>query len=146
MDINFLGMQQLQQGRVPFGSASPLPGLNAGERSGGFEEILRRSQNPQASSQAEEAAPRRPNLPAIVQNEKLYELCVELETFMLKTLINSMRSTVMKSDLIDTGMAGQIYEDMLYDEYTKSFAQNANLGFAELAYRELTGNRNMSRF
>ena len=52
-----------------------------------------------------------------------------------------MRGTVQKTKLIDTGFAGEVYEDMLYDEYAKSFAQNANLGFAEMAYRELSGYR-----
>ncbi|MDR0551743.1 MAG: rod-binding protein, partial [Spirochaetaceae bacterium] len=49
--------------------------------------------------------------------------------------------TVEKSKLIDTGFSGEIYEDMLYDEYTKSFSKNANFGLAELAYLELTGQR-----
>jgi flagellar protein FlgJ len=32
-----------------------------------------------------------------------------------------------------------MYEDMLYDEYAKSFAKNAGFGLAEMAYRELSG-------
>jgi flagellar protein FlgJ len=31
-----------------------------------------------------------------------------------------------------------MYEDMLYDEYAKDFAKNANFGLAEQAYRQLT--------
>jgi flagellar protein FlgJ len=52
-----------------------------------------------------------------------------------------MRNTVQKSGLLDEGFAGDIYEDMLYDEYAKSFSKNANFGLAELAYLELTGQR-----
>ena len=48
-----------------------------------------------------------------------------------------MRSTVQKTKLIDTGFAGEMYEDMLYDEYAKSLAKNANFGFAEMAYKDL---------
>ena len=77
----------------------------------------------------------------IDRNSKLFEMCQEFETFLLKTLVNSMRDTVQKSELLDTGLAGKIYEDMLYDEYTKDFARNAGLGFAELAYLDLTGQR-----
>ena len=75
--------------------------------------------------------------PEIDRNSKLFEMCRELETFLLKNLVTSMRNTVQKSGLMDSGFAGKFYEDMLYDEYTKSFANNAGLGFAEMAYREL---------
>ena len=79
--------------------------------------------------------------PVIDKTDKLYEQCEALETFLVKTLITSMRNTVQKSEFIDTGFAGEIYEDMLYDEYTKGFTKNANFGLAELAYLELTGQR-----
>ncbi|MDR0656330.1 MAG: rod-binding protein, partial [Treponema sp.] len=63
------------------------------------------------------------------------------ETFLIKNLITSMRSTVQKSELLETGFAGKMYEDMLYDEYAKEFSKSANFGFAELAYLELSGQR-----
>ncbi|GHU63247.1 hypothetical protein FACS189445_6500 [Spirochaetia bacterium] len=37
--------------------------------------------------------------------------------------------------------AGKMYEDMLYDEYAKTYTENANFGLADLAYLELTGQR-----
>jgi flagellar protein FlgJ len=77
----------------------------------------------------------------IDKTDKLYEQCVELEIFLVKTLISSMRNTVQKSGLLDEGYAGKMYEDMLYDEYAKDFAKNANFGMAEMAYLELTGQR-----
>jgi flagellar protein FlgJ len=77
----------------------------------------------------------------IDKTSKLFEMCQEFETFLLKNLISSMRDTVQKSELLDTGFAGKVYEDMLYDEYTKDFAKNAGFGFAEMAYLELTGQR-----
>ncbi|GHV89151.1 hypothetical protein AGMMS50267_15110 [Spirochaetia bacterium] len=79
--------------------------------------------------------------PVIDKTDKLYEQCEQLEMFLLKTLVSGMRKTVQKSELIDTGFAGEMYEDMLYDEYTKDFSKNANFGLAELAYTELTGQR-----
>ena len=77
----------------------------------------------------------------IDKTDKLYEQCVELEIFLVKTLISSMRNTVQKSGLINEGFAGKMYEDMLYDEYARDFAINANFGMAEMAYLELTGQR-----
>jgi flagellar protein FlgJ len=34
-----------------------------------------------------------------------------------------------------------MYEDMLYDEYAKTYTENAKFGLADLAYLELTGQR-----
>jgi flagellar protein FlgJ len=73
----------------------------------------------------------------IDKNDELYQLCLELETFLVKNLLNSMRSTVQKSGFADDSFAGKMYEDMLYDEYAKDFTKNANFGLAEQAYRQL---------
>ena len=73
----------------------------------------------------------------IDKNDKLYELCLELETFLVKNLLTSMRNTIQKSGLIDESFAGKMYEDMLYDEYAKDFTRNANFGLAEQAYKQL---------
>jgi len=145
MDINLLGMQHFNQTNNPF-SPSMAPVLNSG---GGFEEILRRVQSTGQTLQAgrqdanagDVPVPRNPNLPSIVRDTELYELCLELETILIKNMLRGMRNTVQKSNLIDTGFAGEIYEDMLWDEYAKVFTRNAHLGFAEMAYRDLSGRR-----
>jgi peptidoglycan hydrolase FlgJ len=77
----------------------------------------------------------------IDKTDKLYEQCLELETFLVKNILNAMRKTVNKSDLINTGFAGEFYEDMLWDEYSKEYTKNAGFGLADLAYLELTGQR-----
>ena len=135
MDISAISSQYMNSGYIPLSNNSPVPapqGLGAGGN-GGFEELLRKAQ----SKQAEPPKPAINKTP-IDKTDKLYELCMELETFLVKNLIKSMRSTVQKSDLIKSGFAGDMYEDMLYDEYAKQYARNANFGFAEMAYRELS--------
>ena len=97
---------------------------------GGFAAIL--------DAAGEKKAPR---APVIDKTDKLYEQCAALETFLIKNLLTSMRNTVQKSGFIDEGFAGKMYEDMLYDEYAKTYAQSADFGLAELAYLELTGQR-----
>jgi flagellar protein FlgJ len=108
-----------------------------------FEDLLKRT----AASQTEAPDPsvmqaaNTSKTAVIDKTSKLYEQCLELEIFMVKTLISSMRNTVQKSNLIDEGFAGKMYEDMLYDEYTREFTKSANFGMAELAYLELSGQR-----
>jgi flagellar protein FlgJ len=74
-------------------------------------------------------------------DQKLYEQCEALEGFLIKNMLKGMRDTVMKSNLIDTGFAGEVYEDMLWDEYAKTYTEKADFGLAEMAYMELTGRR-----
>ncbi|MDR0411574.1 MAG: rod-binding protein [Treponema sp.] len=104
------------------------------KESGRFDNLMKRL------DQVRENAPARAN-EKIDKTSKLYEQCQELESFLVKNLLNSMRSTVQKSGFMDGGLAGDMYEDMLYDEYAKSFSKSASLGFADLAYLELTGQR-----
>jgi len=73
----------------------------------------------------------------IDKTDKLYQLCLELETFLVKNLLTSMRNTVQKSGLVDDSFAGKMYEDMLYDEYAKDFTKTASFGLAEQAYKQL---------
>jgi len=77
----------------------------------------------------------------IDRTSKLYEQCEALESFLIKNLLDGMRKTVMKSDLMDEGFAGQMYEDMLYDQYATNMTKNSNFGLADMAYLELTGQR-----
>ena len=131
MDISSLGSTYLEDYRL----AAPSAGLtNAANGAQNFAEMLKKNAGDSQNSGSEKTA-------SIDKNDKLYEQCLELETFMVKTLISSMRNTVQKSGLIDEGFAGKMYEDMLYDEYAKDFTRNANFGLAEQAYLELTGQR-----
>jgi flagellar protein FlgJ len=145
MDITGGAALSVNKAYVPFSASSafadaPASGGLAPGGGGAFMEILKRAQSSNAS--AGDGGPPSPShsIPknaAIDRTDKLYGLCVEFETILIKNLIKSMRGTVQKSKLIDTGFAGEMYEDMLYDEYAKSFAANAGFGFAEMAYRDL---------
>lgn len=140
MNINSIDNQyMLNQGYVPFGNSTAATiAATAGKDSGAFVEKLEKAveaanDNPSPVLKGGKAE--------IDKTSKLFEMCQELETFLLKNLINGMRDTVQKSNLLDTGFAGKFYEDMLYDEYTKEFSKNAGLGFAEMAYLDLSGQR-----
>jgi flagellar protein FlgJ len=120
-------------GYVPFSQEASQSGSP-----GSFDRLLETAKR---TAQTEVNDTPLPKTAHIDKESKLYEQCLALETFMMKNIINGMRNTVMKSELIDTGFAGKMYEDMLWDEYTKDFTANANMGMAELAYLELTGQR-----
>jgi flagellar protein FlgJ len=148
MEINPLAAQYMNQQYVPFsssatGTAASPANLAGPANSTEFMRLLEGAgTNKSEASTDESDTPVFTNGKAVIdKSSELYQACLELETFMLKTLITSMRDTIQKSELIDTGFAGKFYEDMLYDEYAKEFAKNANLGFAEMAYVELSGQK-----
>jgi flagellar protein FlgJ len=141
MAINAMGSFYLDQARLApvvsdtFQSAGLASDTGSGAASGAdFAALLEKS--------VAAAAVQKPaGKPVIDKTDKLYEQCEALEGFLIKNLLNGMRATVQKSGFIDEGFAGKMYEDMLYDEYTKDFTKNAGLGLAELAYLELSGQR-----
>jgi len=144
MNLNAIGFNHFSSPNAPFSSSLPGGGLNAGLPSLGpsaapsdsnFGDLLRRMQN----SRTGDAPPAR--VPAIVQDKELFEAALELEGILVQNLIRGMRNTVQRTNLIDTGLAGEIYEDMLFDEYARIVTRNAGFGFAEMVYRELTGQR-----
>jgi len=104
-----------------------------------FAEVLKKA-SASASATALASSPvveKRAGQEPIDKEDKLYQLCLELETFLVKNLLTSMRNTVQKSGLVDNSFAGKMYEDMLYDEYAKDFTRNADFGLAAQAYRQL---------
>jgi flagellar protein FlgJ len=139
MDIGALGGQYLEQSRYGIGALG-IARRDTTETAGGgpagdsFARYLEAAKQKNADAGTAKK-------PVIDKKDKLYEQCLELETFLVKTLITSMRGTVQKTGLIDTGFAGQMYEDMLYDEYAKDFTKSAGFGLADTAYLELTGQR-----
>lgn len=74
---------------------------------------------------------------SIDKTSKLYEKSMELESYFIKQVLSSMRKTVSKSSLGENNFAGQMYEDMLYDEYATNMTKNAGFGLADQIYLSL---------
>jgi Rod binding domain-containing protein len=77
-------------------------------------------------------------IPGKKRDEKLYGTCQEFESIIIKQMLNVMRKTVEKNGLINGGAAEEIFEDMLYDNYSLMMAKNSGFGLADLIYRQLT--------
>ncbi|MDR2434086.1 MAG: rod-binding protein [Treponema sp.] len=137
MDVSSFGAAYIDEYRLnasTAGLAQRVKQMDAGKGNLNFAAMLKKTASQNDSGGG---APKT----AIDKTDKLYEQCLELETFLVKNLISSMRGTIQKSGLIDEGFAGKMYEDMLYDEYAKDFTRNAGFGLAEQAYLELNGRR-----
>jgi len=76
----------------------------------------------------------------IDRHSRLYRACEDFEALFIKQMLSSMRKTVHKTGLMDGGMAEEIFEDMLYDEYALKMARSAGFGLSDTLYRELSRN------
>ncbi|NLB88868.1 MAG: muramidase [Syntrophomonadaceae bacterium] len=70
-------------------------------------------------------------------DKKLYEACVELESVFLSKVLNAMRASIPRSDLIERSFATETFESMLFDEYAKEMSKTGSTGIAEMIYNQL---------
>lgn len=75
------------------------------------------------------------------EQNRLKEACVEFEAIFISKLLEGLRKTVDKSGFITGGIAEEVFEDMLYDEYAKRMAQRATLGIALKMYEHIKGGK-----
>jgi len=76
----------------------------------------------------------------IDKSSKLYKVSQQFEAIFIKQMLNVMRKSVSKTGLMDGGMAEEIFEDMLYDEYAQKMAESGSFGIADMIYRQLNLN------
>jgi len=70
--------------------------------------------------------------------DELRALSGEFEALFVKIVLDSMRDTLGNDSLIPKNAGEKLFEDRLYDEYAKTISKTANLGIAEMIYRELS--------
>ena len=135
MEMMNLGIEQFNMNR--FDTSSIAGSINrANPTTQDFRDLFEKIRSEDSSAAVVDGRRVVPN--DVDKNDKLFQLCLELETFLVKNLLSGMRNTVQKSGLIEESYAGKIYEDMLYDEYAKDITKNKGFGLAEQAYRQLS--------
>jgi flagellar protein FlgJ len=100
---------------------------------------ISRSQASSAARAAQTTGPVR-GQSRIDKSSRLYKVSQEFEAIFIKQLLNVMRKSVSKTGLMDGGMAEEIFEDMLYDEYAQKMAETGSFGIADMIYRQLNPN------
>jgi len=71
-------------------------------------------------------------------HKRLWDACVEVESLFVAKMLKEMRKTVPKNEWLHGGHAEEIFEDMLYDEYSLNMSKNYNFGMARLLYDEMS--------
>ncbi len=83
------------------------------------------------------------NLPRIESagnREQLEEVAQEFESLFVKMMLDSMRDTRNQEDNFTYGgMAEDIFEDMLYTEYSRDIARRGDFGIADMIINQFSG-------
>ncbi len=72
-------------------------------------------------------------------DKKLMNVCIEMESIFVARMLKEMKKTVPKGEILHGGYAEEVFEDMLYDEYSMSVSKTSNLGLAKMLYTQLSG-------
>ncbi len=84
-------------------------------------------------------APAQPRRQIVDKNSELYKACQDFESLFIKQMLDVMRKTIHReNDLLNGGLSQDVFEGMLYDEYSKKMAQTAGFGLAENIYRQVS--------
>jgi len=73
----------------------------------------------------------------VTEDEKMMNVCYEMESLFIGIMLKSMRNTVQESDFFGQSLANDIFRDMLYDEYAKTMARSDQFGIARQIYDQL---------
>jgi len=76
-----------------------------------------------------------------LDNKKLKEVSREFESLFINQLFKAMRSTVQKSDWLNGGLKQEIFEDMLYNEYSRIISHAGGIGLGDMVYKYLLTTR-----
>jgi flagellar protein FlgJ len=71
-------------------------------------------------------------------DNKLMELCYDMEALFIGNMLKSMRKTIVENDLFGKSLAKDIFQDMLYDEYAGLMARTDQFGLAHQIYNQLS--------
>lgn len=79
--------------------------------------------------------------PTIDKTSDLYAQSMELENYMVKMMLSSMRNTIQKTSLSgeNNEYARKMYDDMMYDNMAEAMTKNSSFGLADQIYIELSG-------
>jgi flagellar protein FlgJ len=76
------------------------------------------------------------NAATSVRQEELKKACTAMEALFVEQVVNAMRKNVGKSEL-DGGFGREVFEDMLYTEYSQKMADSGQFGLGKMMYEQM---------
>ncbi len=75
--------------------------------------------------------------PEKLDSKQILSVAREFESLFINQLFKSMRKTIQKSDWLNGGLKQEVFEDMLYEEYSKKIAHSGGIGLSDMVYKYL---------
>jgi flagellar protein FlgJ len=69
--------------------------------------------------------------------QKLRDVCRDFEAIFLHQLLQIMRSSGPESDLLDSGFASDVYEDILDQQLATEMSRTGGFGLADILYEQM---------
>jgi flagellar protein FlgJ len=80
------------------------------------------------------------------KNSKLYQACEDFQAVFIKQMLDTMRKTVDKSgSMVQQNEGEKVFEDMLYDEYSKKMSKSAGFDLADNLYKQMAFLQNLPK-
>ena len=73
------------------------------------------------------------------KEEKLKNACKDFEAIILKQMLTTMRKSIPKDGLFETGYAQEMYQSMQDEEMAKEMAHGKGMGIADAMYKQISG-------
>ncbi|MBC7076206.1 MAG: rod-binding protein [Syntrophomonadaceae bacterium] len=68
---------------------------------------------------------------------RLYSACQEFESIFLNQVFDCMRATIPRNDFTGYSFAREVFDSMLYQEYSKEISKTKSIGIAEMLFNQL---------
>lgn len=82
----------------------------------------------------------------IDKDSKLYQACQDFQSVFIKQMLDTMRQTIDKSgSMLQDNQGAKVFEDMLYDEYSKTMSKTAGFDLADNLYRQMAFLQNIPK-
>ena len=82
----------------------------------------------------------------IDKDSKLYQACEDFQAVFIKQMLDTMRKTVDKSgSMVQQNEGEKVFEDMLYDEYSKKMSRSAGFDLADNLYKQMVFLQNLPK-
>lgn len=73
-----------------------------------------------------------------VSDEELMEVCNDFESYMVEQVLKNMEKTIMKDEEESSSSSYlDMFGDTMYQEYSKTIAEQTDLGIAQLLYESM---------
>jgi len=71
------------------------------------------------------------------KKQDLKKACTAMESLFIDQMLKVMRKSVNKNNFLNGGFGEEVFEDMLYTEYSQKMAESGQFGIGKMLYKSM---------